>query len=77
MFAWEIREKLIEDRICDADTAPSVSSINRIVRNRGQKFISEKKSADELESNVKNFKNQENTPNSLVEDEERNRFAIV
>ncbi|CAD5218827.1 unnamed protein product [Bursaphelenchus okinawaensis] len=34
MFAWEIREKLIEDGVCDAETAPSVSSINRIVRNR-------------------------------------------
>lgn len=34
MFAWEIREKLIQDRICEEDTAPSVSSINRIVRNR-------------------------------------------
>lgn len=34
MFAWEIREKLIQDGICEEDTAPSVSSINRIVRNR-------------------------------------------
>lgn len=33
MFAWEIREKLIAERVCDTDTAPSVSSINRIVRN--------------------------------------------
>lgn len=34
MFAWEIREKLIADGVCDSDAAPSVSSINRIVRNR-------------------------------------------
>ncbi|KAI6224430.1 Paired box pox-neuro protein [Aphelenchoides fujianensis] len=34
MFAWEIREKLIEDGVCDSESAPSVSSINRIVRNR-------------------------------------------
>ncbi|KAI6202292.1 Paired box pox-neuro protein [Aphelenchoides besseyi] len=34
MFAWEIREKLIAEGICDSETAPSVSSINRIVRNR-------------------------------------------
>lgn len=36
MFAWEIREKLIEDGICNEENVPSVSSINRIVRNRSQ-----------------------------------------
>ena len=34
MFAWEIRDKLLSDQICDTDSVPSVSSINRIVRNR-------------------------------------------
>ncbi|CAB3409481.1 unnamed protein product [Caenorhabditis bovis] len=34
MFAWEIREKLLQDRVCDPDNVPSVSSINRIVRNK-------------------------------------------
>lgn len=29
MFAWEIRERLIEDKICDETSVPSVSSINR------------------------------------------------
>jgi hypothetical protein len=33
MFAWEIRDKLISDHVVDKDVAPSVSSINRIVRN--------------------------------------------
>ncbi|CAG5098625.1 Oidioi.mRNA.OKI2018_I69.XSR.g15834.t1.cds [Oikopleura dioica] len=32
MFAWEIRQQLIDDRICVQDNVPSVSSINRIVR---------------------------------------------
>jgi hypothetical protein len=33
MFAWEIRDKLISDHVVNKDVAPSVSSINRIVRN--------------------------------------------
>ncbi|KAL3082810.1 hypothetical protein niasHS_010612 [Heterodera schachtii] len=38
MFAWEIRDKLVEEGICDSDSAPSVSSINRIVRNKIQQL---------------------------------------
>ena len=34
MFAWEIRERLLSDHICGIESVPSVSSINRIVRNR-------------------------------------------
>merc|ERR1712156_287168 len=34
IFAWEIREKLISEGVCNNTTAPSVSSINRILRNR-------------------------------------------
>ena len=29
MFAWEIRDKLLADGVCDQETVPSVSSINR------------------------------------------------
>ena len=31
IFAWEIRERLIRDRVCNNETIPSVSSINRSV----------------------------------------------
>lgn len=35
MFAWEIRDQLLSQRICDPQTIPSVSSVNRILRNGG------------------------------------------
>jgi len=34
MFAWEIRDRLLSEGVCSSDNVPSVSSINRIVRNR-------------------------------------------
>ena len=34
MFAWEIRDRLVSDGVCPQDGVPSVSSINRIVRNK-------------------------------------------
>ncbi|XP_041059065.1 paired box protein Pax-4 [Carcharodon carcharias] len=33
MFAWEIRGKLLSEGICTRDKIPSVSSINRVLRN--------------------------------------------
>lgn len=35
MFAWEIRDQLLTQRVCDPNTIPSVSSVNRILRNGG------------------------------------------
>uniref|UniRef100_A0A915D335 Paired domain-containing protein n=1 Tax=Ditylenchus dipsaci TaxID=166011 RepID=A0A915D335_9BILA len=37
IFAWEIRDKLLNDKVCNADTIPSVSSINRVLRNMTSK----------------------------------------
>lgn len=36
IFAWEIRDRLLQEGICDKTNVPSVSSINRIVRTRAQ-----------------------------------------
>ncbi|KAL3870474.1 hypothetical protein ACJMK2_038529 [Sinanodonta woodiana] len=34
IFAWEIRDKLLSEGVCSHSNLPSVSSINRILRNR-------------------------------------------
>ena len=36
IFAWEIRDRLLQENVCDKNSVPSVSSINRIVRTRAQ-----------------------------------------
>lgn len=34
IFAWEIRDKLLSEGVCDKNSVPSVSSISRILRNK-------------------------------------------
>ncbi|CAL1529710.1 unnamed protein product, partial [Lymnaea stagnalis] len=34
MFAWEIRQKLLQDNVCSEKNIPSISSINRIIRDK-------------------------------------------
>ena len=35
IYAWEIRQKLIDEQVCTEQNAPSISSINRIIRDKG------------------------------------------
>ena len=37
IFSWEIREKLVKEGLCDQTTAPSVSSISRLLRGKTRK----------------------------------------
>lgn len=37
IFAWEIRDRLLNENICNQDNIPSVSSINRVLRNLASK----------------------------------------
>ena len=39
LFAWEIRDQLLAQRVCDPNSIPSVSSINRILRNAGHVIL--------------------------------------
>ncbi|CAG9865107.1 unnamed protein product [Phyllotreta striolata] len=42
IFSWEIRDRLIKEGICDKNSAPSVSSISRLIRG-GRKEDTERK----------------------------------
>ncbi|UJR15217.1 hypothetical protein I4U23_002176 [Adineta vaga] len=39
IFAWEIRDRLLVDNVCNTENIPSVSSINRVLRNLGSKSL--------------------------------------
>ncbi|KAF7639881.1 Paired domain-containing protein [Meloidogyne graminicola] len=72
MFAWEIREKLIEEGISDAESAPSVSSINRIVRNKSQCL---KHCFNKQTTNQKNIKREVNNPQKIKETKTDKEFG--
>uniref|UniRef100_A0A0N5AGD4 Paired domain-containing protein n=1 Tax=Syphacia muris TaxID=451379 RepID=A0A0N5AGD4_9BILA len=54
MFAWEIRDRLIKDNICDNYNVPSVSSISRILRSK----MGPNSNADSLASPIQNSVNE-------------------
>ncbi|CAF4318507.1 unnamed protein product [Rotaria sp. Silwood2] len=42
IFTWEIRDRLLEENICNSENIPSVSSINRVLQNLESKSIDTK-----------------------------------
>ncbi|XP_018497108.1 protein gooseberry-like [Galendromus occidentalis] len=40
IFSWEIRDRLVKEGICDRNTAPSVSSISRLLRSNNPPSLS-------------------------------------
>ncbi|XP_064643318.1 uncharacterized protein LOC135497386 isoform X2 [Lineus longissimus] len=70
MFAWEIRQKLLEDYICNEKNIPSISSINRIIRDkslvqrRGYDFLKDSGSGDSDEHSS-SHENQRDDPSNL------------
>lgn len=49
IFAWEIRQRLLKETICDENSLPSISSINRILRNGGPTGSKVRKDKEELD----------------------------
>lgn len=53
IFAWEIREKLLQDNVCDKYNVPSVSSISRILRNKISGFHIASPSQSHVNSHIR------------------------
>ncbi|CAF0792474.1 unnamed protein product [Brachionus calyciflorus] len=63
IFAWEIRDRLLNENVCNQDNIPSVSSINRVLRNLASKSF-ESPPNNSISNNTNNTQNNNNSNNN-------------